>query len=345
MAGVASRMIAVSLFAVVMAAGSAIAQDFTVGPYATGNDQNQVCPAGCQSYGATWDGTISTTTGNDFSCGCKKAGAIQQPQTTQQQQANQGEFPVGPFQLNQDRNAVCPSACQSYNATWNGGISTTTGNDFSCTCAPANQNVTQPQGVRPSTPPADRDSAGQQFIQPPTPPQPTTTQPTAPQPAAPQQAAGGDISGTLTQVHNQYRASHCASPVTWSAQIAQNAQNWAQQLQASNCAMQHSQMVGAMSENLAGVSNSNPDLANAVKRWYDEINLYDWSNPQRANNDMAYYQKVGHFMNVVWKGTTQIGCALALCPGRSQWGVLVCQYNRTGQDFTNANNVQDCRPR
>ena len=117
---------------------------------------------------------------NDFSCGCKKADAIQQPQTTQQQQANQGEFPVGPFQLNQDRNAVCPSACQSYNATWNGGISTTTGNDFSCTCAQANQNVTQPQGVRPSTPPADRDSAGQQFIQP-----PQTTQPQGVRPSTP----------------------------------------------------------------------------------------------------------------------------------------------------------------
>lgn len=221
MAGLVFRMIAVSLFAGLTAMGSAIAQDFTVGPYPLTADRNQSCTSGCQSYGATWDGTFSTTTGQDFSCGCKTA-AAQQPATTQQQQTTQGTFPVGPFQLNQDRNAVCPSACQSYNATWNGGISTTTGNDFNCTCALANQNVTQPQGVRPSTPPADRDSAGQQFIQPPQ---------AAQQPQAQQAgAATGQMTAAERQLFdliNAYRAQNGLPAVPESSKLTLVAQTHA----------------------------------------------------------------------------------------------------------------------
>ena len=35
----------------------------------------------------------------------------------------------------------------------------------------------------------------------------------------------------------------------------------------------------------------------------------------------------GHFTAMVWRATTELGCALGSCPGQRLW---VCQYNPPG---------------
>jgi hypothetical protein len=77
------------------------------------------------------------------------------------------------------------------------------------------------------------------------------------------------------------------------------------------------------SENLAAGTGSSYDIATAIKSWTDEVceypkpklytcskltglllAQYDASNPQPS-----------HFTQVVWKATTQVGCALQMCNG------------------------------
>lgn len=52
----------------------------------------------------------------------------------------------------------------------------------------------------------------------------------------------------------------------------------------------------------------------AMQYWYsDEAGLYDYSNP-------GYQSNAGHFTQLVWKSTTEMGCATTQCPGSSWYG-------------------------
>ena len=118
------------------------------------------------------------------------------------------------------------------------------------------------------------------------------------------------------QAHNNYRALHGVPPVTWSATVATSAQNWA-----NTCPSGHSS--SGYGENMAYASYAQTPQG-VVDRWYSEEPLYDYSNP-------GYYQNpgTGHFTQVVWKNTTQIGCGCK--NGCTGWySVCVCQYNPPG---------------
>src|SRR5262249_4667296 len=69
------------------------------------------------------------------------------------------------------------------------------------------------------------------------------------------------VANAYLDAHNQARSQHGARPLVWSDQLAQKAQNWANQ-----CRFQHS----SAGENLAaGTGNYGP--LNAVKGWMDEM--------------------------------------------------------------------------
>jgi hypothetical protein len=67
----------------------------------------------------------------------------------------------------------------------------------------------------------------------------------------------------------------------------------------------------------------------AVDWWYSEIARYNFDDPigsfnaGRADRTKA----VGHFTQLVWKNSKQLGCAMALCRGQNFW---VCRYAPTG---------------
>jgi hypothetical protein len=61
-------------------------------------------------------------------------------------------------------------------------------------------------------------------------------------------------------------------------------------------------------------------LADAVDAWYNEVKLYDFSNP-------GWHTATGHFTALVWKSTTKLGCAInSAC----SWPTYVCQYGPPG---------------
>lgn len=122
--------------------------------------------------------------------------------------------------------------------------------------------------------------------------------------------------------HNNARAQHGASPLTWSDDLANAASTWI-----SGCVFEHSQgKVGSYGENLFAGSGDGYTITDAINDWMSEAKDYDPNNPTYS-----------HFTQVVWKGTTQVGCAVHTCPagtifdasyGTAQF--MACEYNPPG---------------
>jgi len=102
--------------------------------------------------------------------------------------------------------------------------------------------------------------------------------------------------------HNKYRAKHKASSLKWNASMATEAQNWADKLadtgQFAHSSPQERKNDG---ENIY-MTVGKPEIGGgeAVDAWYSEIKDYDFDNDRFAGN-------TGHFTQVVWKGTKELG--------------------------------------
>ena len=124
---------------------------------------------------------------------------------------------------------------------------------------------------------------------------------------------------TLVDAHNAHRARHCAGPLAWSPKLAQAAQSWADALKAQGCKFGHKPR-NAYGENLAAGTSGTLDGQAVADMWYDEVKLYKFP-------DGGFAMNTGHFTQLVWRQTTQIGCGVATCNGMD---IFVCEYDPAG---------------
>ncbi|CAK6959670.1 uncharacterized protein LOC128364991 [Scomber scombrus] len=106
------------------------------------------------------------------------------------------------------------------------------------------------------------------------------------------------------ETHNAYRAQHGAKPLTYNDGLNAAAQKWADHL-LSISSMGHSDTKDG--ENVYNMWSSAPlNLTGkeAVDSWYSEIKDYNWGSPGFNGN-------TGHFTQVVWAGSTELGVGLA----------------------------------
>ncbi|GAA5961555.1 hypothetical protein JCM21900_006325 [Sporobolomyces salmonicolor] len=126
--------------------------------------------------------------------------------------------------------------------------------------------------------------------------------------------------------HNDLRAKHNATALTWFTELADAAQTWA-----NKCDFKHGGGVALGSgENIAAYTNAASNVTYAVDLWAAEAVGYDYADP-------GYADTTGHFTRMVWKATTQLGCAQAHCTPLTgptwTWDAgyfFVCEYLAAG---------------
>ena len=134
---------------------------------------------------------------------------------------------------------------------------------------------------------------------------------------------GGGLTSDQIQAilaaHNSYRAQVGVPPLQWSDSLAVSSQNWANQLAATGTLV-HSH--GPFGENLADGTAGGFSVTQLVDIWGNEKQFFiagTFPNVSSTGN----WEDVGHYTQVVWRNTTQVGGALATGNGLD---FLVCQY-------------------
>jgi carboxymethylenebutenolidase len=173
----------------------------------------------------------------------------------------------------------------------------------------------------------------------------------------PASGAGGcsGLSGDLLDIcnkHNADRAEHGVPPLTWSPDLAKNAQNWVKDCRTSKekndnvlfCHQSKTHGCGAdpsykYGENLSWGYPTRSGLE-AVDGWYcaGDPPSYDYDSPKLIGGTVHgcsdNSSKVnGVFTQVVWKATKFFGCAKNTCTLGGQSGTLwACEYDPPGND-------------
>ena len=147
-----------------------------------------------------------------------------------------------------------------------------------------------------------------------------------------------DVMENFVPAHNAVRARHGLPPLAWSPSLAQYARQWAEQLwRSNNCRMRHRPYSGRFAqqygENLFWVD---------PKRWSDgrvEQHRFTpamvtnaWADEERdyryRSNRCKRGKICGHYTQIVWRDSSEIGCARVVCRDQSQ--LWVCNYDPPG---------------
>jgi pathogenesis-related protein 1 len=129
----------------------------------------------------------------------------------------------------------------------------------------------------------------------------------------------------LLDAHNSARARVGTPPLVWSGALAGDAKRWADQLLATHIfAPQPRDPHG---ENLFMIAGGSVTPAEVVQTWLAERGDYD----PDANRCAGV---CGHYMQVIWRMTREVGCGMAFDGYRQVW---VCEYDPPG-------NVAGVRP-
>ena len=135
-------------------------------------------------------------------------------------------------------------------------------------------------------------------------------------------------SGDMLSLHNAYRAKANASPLSWSSTLAKGAQEWADYLRDNEgCAMRHPTSGEEKNRYLSG--NSWGQNLMSATRGSAQMAVDGWGPSECPGYSPTAQgvQGTGHFTQMVWKDTREIGCAKASCDGSSIW---VCNYSPAG---------------
>lgn len=124
--------------------------------------------------------------------------------------------------------------------------------------------------------------------------------------------------------HNTYRARHGVGALTWNSNLAASALANAQYNSDHNTFVHTTNNPNG--ENIGYEYGYNsPTYLGWL--WYDEITKYDYNNP-------GFSEATGHFTQMVWAATTQLGCAFVQnqIQGAANYGYyyFACEYSIYG---------------
>lgn len=148
--------------------------------------------------------------------------------------------------------------------------------------------------------------------------------------------------------HNVERAKHGVPPLIWSTDLAKNAQDWVKGCHISTDSNGNTFFCHQNKQFGCGTDPSYTHGENlsfgyptrsgkeAVDNWYCEISVYDFAHPVLTGGtiygcDNNPNKVDGHFTQVVWRGSSNLGCAQNTCSLGGNSGTLwACEYDPPG---------------
>ncbi len=118
--------------------------------------------------------------------------------------------------------------------------------------------------------------------------------------------------------HNAVRAQVRVAPLVWSSRLAMIAQTWATHLAVTRQFVHRPK--SPYGENLFQINGISATSGRVVQAWATEASLYDY----RLNRCRGV---CGHYTQIVWRGTKEVGCAVARGKQQEVW---VCEYDPPG---------------
>ncbi|MBK8452666.1 MAG: CAP domain-containing protein [Thiofilum sp.] len=154
----------------------------------------------------------------------------------------------------------------------------------------------------------------------------------------PRSDAAQDWAALMTNSHNTVRARLGLPALQWSNTLASYSQEWANHLATTaGCKMIHrveaNNNPAGYGENLFWSSPvmwddgtnevAKVSAARVARDWAAEDKYYDY-----ASDTCAVGKQCGHYTQMVWRDTRQLGCGMAYCPNGGQ--IWVCSYDPPG---------------
>lgn len=131
-----------------------------------------------------------------------------------------------------------------------------------------------------------------------------------------------DFQSESLRAHNKYREKHCVPPLKLNKEMCRISQKHADYL-INKRILEHSNN-GDYGENIFAITSTNPNFTisgeEPVDSWYSEINKHRFGEEPRLLS-------TGHFTQVVWKETKELGIAFAKKGGKI---VVVANYSPSG---------------
>ncbi|HET7086495.1 MAG TPA: CAP domain-containing protein [Rhizomicrobium sp.] len=131
----------------------------------------------------------------------------------------------------------------------------------------------------------------------------------------------------ILAAHNRERSGLGLVPLSWNSALARAARRWADYL-ATTGRFEHApeNSTAPEGENLwAGTKGSFAPEA-MVDAWVREKRFFH-PGPFPNNSTTGRWEDVGHYTQLVWRATTQVGCAEAASDNED---ILVCRYAEAG---------------
>lgn len=133
-------------------------------------------------------------------------------------------------------------------------------------------------------------------------------------------ALSQDVINEFLEAHNRYRSEVGVGHISWSEEVAESAQAWADEL-SRTCSFEHSNNE-QYGENLWAGTAGAFTVADVVDAWGGEKAYYDYESNTCESGEVC-----GHYTQVVWANSTEVGCGMVTCEGLEYW---VCQYAPPG---------------
>jgi len=142
-----------------------------------------------------------------------------------------------------------------------------------------------------------------------------------------QSSYGSSIEARLLASHNRERARFGAAPLQWDPNLATAAASYGPSLSAMG-RLQHSSRANrpGQAENLWMGTRGAFQPEQMVGTWNDEKRFLR-PGVFPFVSATGNWQDVAHFTQVIWKGTTHVGCAVHR---DARWDFLICRYSPKG---------------